>query len=186
MSLEHRSYSHAVEPRGNGYWISRIVMLVVTGYCGMIVAYSVLVMGFSSKAPPGVPNQTIERSVILQTVATEALRATLSPWWKGAPWPDGVIMARLESRLPEVNPLMLHSLIGALTFSVIGFIAGRMFIINSSLLLPVLLFFATFGFLKSSLFPLVPLNPVGVAIIVAVQLACVYGFALWGKWSYRG
>lgn len=186
MSLEHRSYSHAVQPRGSGYWISRMLMLLLVGYCGMIISYSVLVLSFSSSPPPGVPSQQIDKGVILQTVATEAIRSTLSPWWKNAPWPDGVIMARLQSRLPDINALMLHSLIGAITFSVLGFMAGRMFMVHSALLLPICLFFATFGFLKSNLFPLLPLSPLSVSVVVAVQFACIYGFALWGKWSYRG
>ncbi|MBN8550568.1 MAG: hypothetical protein J0M12_14730 [Deltaproteobacteria bacterium] len=186
MALEHRSYSQSVQVRGPGFFIGRLLLLVVIGYAAMIIVYSSAVSILAGGAPANLPSQNIERADVFQAVATEAIRSSLSPWWKNAPWPDGVIFARLQSRLRTADPLMLHAVVGGVAFSVLGFIAGRMYLVNCALLLPACLFFATYGFLRSDLFPLSLKNPSLVAIVVAVQLVSVYGFALWGKWSSRG
>jgi hypothetical protein len=151
----------------------------------MLIAFSLLVLAFAGGGLEG-SGGNLTRGAILEAVATEGVRASLSPWWKGAPWPDGAVIAQLQARLPEVNTLMVHALLGALAFSCIGFCAGRMLFSNGVLLLPPMLFFATYGFLRSDVFTLTPFNPVSVAIVIFAQLACVYGFALWGKWSIRG
>lgn len=162
-----------------------MLLLWLVGSIGMVLALAFVLMGFM--APPDkLKGDNATRVEVLEAIGTEAVRSTLSPWWKGAPWPDGVVMARIKSRLPEVNVLMLHSLISAITFSLLGFMAGRLFLVNSALLLPPLLSFVTVGFLQSDFFPVENLDFTSVAVVLIIQFACLYGFALWGKWSIRG
>lgn len=144
------------------------------------IAVSILVPDFGKA---GV--RVIERSDVFKAIVTEVVRVSLSPWWTDAPWPDGLIIARLQSKLAAVDALLLHLLTGSASFALLGFVAGRMGLTTSAIVLPPLLFYVTYAILNASFAPAPPLTPLNLGLISAAQLAAVYVAALWGKWSVR-
>jgi hypothetical protein len=120
---------------------------------------------------------------VFKAIVTDVVRVSLAPWWPDAPWPDGLIVARLQTKLAFVDALLLHLVIGVVGFALLGFVAGRMGLTTSAIVLPLVLFYLTYGLMNTSFAPAPPLTALNLGLIVVAQLAAVYVAALWGKWS---
>ncbi|MBX7144648.1 MAG: hypothetical protein K1X79_09375 [Oligoflexia bacterium] len=166
-------------------WISRMLTLLLFGYVSILLGYTVMMTALYR--PEGVAESTrLRRLEIVETVLLEGLHTSLGKFAKDVPWPNGLFMARLKSKVPAYSPVVVHSLVGTFVFAAIGYLGGRMMLSTSMLLLPLALFPQTLGFLQSEIYRLVPLNVIPITIVVGSQLAACYAFALWGKWSRQG
>lgn len=165
-------------------FLPRALFLFVFGAVMIVLVYCIFASATVSDVGMN-KGQPITQGDIIRAVATEVVRSSLAPIWKSVPWPDGVVIARVQGRLPKIPPIGAHAALNAVVFSILGFAAGRVLGSFGALFLPPLLFFMTLGLLRSGIYTVAPLTPVTVVLILAVQFVCVYGIALWSKWSQR-
>lgn len=166
-------------------WMSRMLTLFILGYVSLLLGYTVTMTALYRAE--GVTDSTrLKRLDIVETVILEGLHTSFGKLAKDIPWPNGLYVARLKSKVPFYEPVVVHSVVGAVVFALLGYLGGRMMLSTSVLLLPLLLFFQTFGFLQSEIYRLVPLNIIPITMVLGAQVASSYAFALWGKWSSKG
>lgn len=165
-------------------YLATLVTICILGLLIMIFCYSVCVAFLYNS--DGVSEAVrVQRLDIIKTVALDSLRASLGSVLKDLPWPSGVVIARIQGRLPNLPALWFHVGINAVIFSLIGLIAGRVRLPYICILVPALVFFQTYAFMKSEFFTLLPLNLIPICAVFLMQIMAMSGAAYFARQTTR-
>ena len=182
MSLQGRNSSGLID-RSVSY-IASSVTLCILGLVIMITCYSACI-AFIYNADGVAESSKIARIDIIKTVALDSIRTSLGGVFPQLPWPSGVTIARIQGRMPEFSPLGFHVGINAIIFLLIGFIAGRVRLPYASILVPILIFFQTYGFLRGEFYKLVPFNLIPIGAVFLMQVLAMASAAYFSKHASR-